>query len=114
MGFEQLRVYQAAQRLDNEARRLMSKVGRGHASDLDQLGRSAGSVRYNIAEACGAEGSGKKRNHLAIARGEADESRAVLRRLVDKGQLTTIEIRVACGLTSVIARMLTSWMEKIE
>ena len=113
MGFERLRVYQASQQLDAEVRRLMARIPRGHADDINHLGRSGGSLLYNIPEAYGAESTGKKRNHLAIARGEADEVRSVLRRLVAKGCLTERDIRRACELTSVIAKMLTAWIARL-
>jgi four helix bundle protein len=113
MGFERLRVYQAVEQLDAETQQLIRNVTRGNADDLNQPGRSCGSILFNIPEAYGAGTPGKKRNHLAIARGEADEVRAVLRRLVKKGCLKESEIRRACELTSVIAKMLTAWIDKL-
>jgi four helix bundle protein len=113
MGFERLRVYQAAQQLDEEIRTLLEGVPRGHGRDVRHLKASAGSVLFNIAEAFGSE-LGKKRHHLEIARGEADEVRAALRRLVGKAVLTERQIRRACELTSVIAKMLTAWINTLE
>ncbi len=113
MGFEKLRVYQAAQHLNAEVRQLMQRIPRGFAGDANHLERSCGSILFNIPEAYGAGTPGKKRNHLAIARGEADEVRGVLRRLVQKGCLKESEIRRACELTSVIAKMLTAWIDKL-
>ena len=118
MGFEKLRVYQAAQQLDAEVQALIAFVKadhpRGHGKDLDHLDRSMGSVRFNIPEAYGSDSPGRKRDHLKIARGEADEVRGVLRRLVAKGVLTEKQIRRACELTSVIAKMLTAWINKLS
>ena len=114
MGFERLRVYQAAQRLDTEVGKLISIVPRGNSTSVKQVERSAGSILFNIAEVYAADSLGKKRNHLEIARGEADEVRSILRRLVSKGALTESGIRRACELTSVIAKVLTSWMDNLK
>ncbi len=112
MGFERLRVYQAAQRLDVEVRAIVAEVGHRHLSDTDHLTRSAGSILYNIAEAYGAVSPGVERNRLGTARGESDEVRAVLRRLASRNATTEKRIRYACELTSVTAKMLTAWIRR--
>ncbi len=91
----------------------MKRIPRGNGDDVNQLARSVGSILFNIAEAYGADAPGRKANHLAIARGEADEARSVLRRLVQKGMLAETDIRRSCELTSVIAKMLTAWIDKL-
>jgi four helix bundle protein len=110
MGFENLRVYQAAQKLEEEVQRLIAEIPRGHSKDIDHLNRAMGSVLFNIPEAFGCEDPGRKRNHLEIARGSSDEVRGVLRRFVGKKVLTESGIRRACELSSVVAKMLTAWI----
>lgn len=112
MSFERLRVYQAAERLDVEVRGVVKELGSRHLSDIDHLSRSAGSIMFNIAEAYGAGTPGGQRNRLGTARGESDEVRAVLRRLVARNALPPKRIQNACELTSVIAKMLTAWIRR--
>jgi four helix bundle protein len=114
MSFEKLRVYQAAVLLDQEVRRLAAQVDRGHASDLDHLKRAVGSILFNIPEANGSVSPGRKRYHLEVARGAADECRAILKRLVADGALEAKEVVRANGLTSAIAKMLNSMMRSIK
>ncbi len=109
MSFERLRVYQAAERLDAEVHVLIARLPPGFSRDIDQLRRAAGSVLYNIAQAYGSEQPGRKRNHLEIARGSVDETRAILRRLANRGGLEPAAITKATALTVTIAKMLTSW-----
>ena len=113
MGFEQLRVYQAAQLLEQEVIALIADIPRGHADDLDHLKRALGSLLFNIPEAYGCEQPGRKRNHLEIARGSVDEVRGVLRRLVGQQLLSESRVRRGCELTSVIAKMLTAWIKRL-
>jgi four helix bundle protein len=112
--FEGLRVYQAAELLDSIVLDLIEQIPRGFSSDVDQLRRAAGSCPYNIAEATGSEQPGKKINHLEIARGSVDEVRAILRRLVRGGALTKAQIQRPCTLSRTIAKMLTSWIAKLQ
>ena len=114
MSFEKLRVYQAAVLLDQEVRRLGVHIDRGHASDLDHLKRAVGSILFNIPEANGSTSPGRKHYHLEVARGSADECRAVLKRLVANGALAPREVVKANGLTSAIAKMLTAMMRFIK
>ena len=114
MAFEKLRVYQAAVLLDQEVRRLAAKVARGHAKDLDQLIRVVASILYNIAEANGSELAGRKRYHLDVAKGSADECRAILKRLVSAAVLTPKDIARANALTSTIAKMLRAMMTTVD
>src|SRR5688572_23355083 len=93
MSFENLRVYQAAERLDQLVLVLIAMVPRGFGDDIDDLRRACGSILHNIAEAYGSIYPGVKINHLGIARGSADEARSVLRRLVRRGGLPESAIR---------------------
>jgi four helix bundle protein len=113
MGFEKLRVYQAALLLDAEVRRLLGRIVRGHADDMNQLLRAIASVLYNIAEAYGSDTVGRKRYHLQVARGSSDEARAVLQRLASNHAFGGVSIVKACSLTSAIAKMLTAWMDRL-
>jgi four helix bundle protein len=114
MSFEKLRVYQAAERLDAIVLRLIRKISRGHAKDIDQLKRACASILYNIAEAYGSESPGRKAAFLEIARGSSDEVRAVLRRLVRADAITSQDIYSAAQLSVVICKMLTSWIQALE
>ena len=114
MGFEHLRVYQAATLLDTLVLALVQGVARGFAKDIDQLLRAVASVLLNIAEAYGSEQPGKKINHLEIARGSVNEARAALQRLVRRGALTQKEIERPSALTKAISKMLTSWIAAVK
>jgi four helix bundle protein len=113
MGFETLRVYQAAEVLDRQIKELVARVPRRYCDDLRQLDRAVGSVLNNVAEAYGSEYPGRKRYHLEVARGSVDESRAVLRRLTAAHVLNEAGSARACNLTSAIAKMLTAWIRRI-
>src|SRR5688572_11989009 len=113
MTFENLRVHQAAELLDDLIIALVATIPRGHSRDIDDLKRASSSVPYNIAEAHGCEQPGRKANHLQIARGSTDETRSILRRLASRGALTQKAIERPCILTRTIAKMLTSWLKTI-
>lgn len=109
MSFERLRVYQAAERPDSEVQLLIRLLPLGFSRGIDQLRRAAGSVLYNIAEAYGSEQPGRKRYHLEVSRGSADETRSIIRRVAARaGPLPTAIVR-ATALAVTIANMLTSW-----
>jgi four helix bundle protein len=114
MGFEYMRVYQAAILLDALVIELVRELPKGFGKDVDQLLRAVGSVLLNIAEAFGSEQPGKKINHLEIARGSVDEARAAMQRLVRRGALTEPQIRRPGALTKTIAKMLTSWIAAVK
>ena len=114
MSFEHLRVYQAAELLESIVAALISTITSGHVKDIDQLRRACASITYNIAEAFGSEHSGQKIYHLGIARGSADETRAVLKKLAKRGALSTTAITRAVVLTVAIAKMLTAWIDKLQ
>ena len=113
MSFENLRVYQAAELLDKMVMELIPRIPRGFARDIDQLKRASAAVAHNIAEAYGND-HGRKVLHLQIARGSADETRSILRRLVGRGALTQKDIYSPCALAVTIAKMLTAWIDRIE
>jgi four helix bundle protein len=113
MTFENLRVHQAAELMDDLVVALVATIPRGYARDIDQLKRASASVPYNIAEANGCKHPGRKAYHLEVARGSADETRSILRRLVSRGALTQKAIERPCALTQAIAKMLTSWLMRL-
>ena len=114
MGFEHLHVYQAAELMDTLVLKLIDELPKGHGKDVDQLRRASASVGYNIAEAFGSNTLPQKVNHLALARGSADETRAVIRRLINASavsQSATLRITALCR---TIAKMLTAMMRKLD
>src|SRR5688500_15747891 len=113
MGFEKLRVYQAAELLDREVTVLIASLDGRFPDDVRQLDRTLGSILHNIAEAYGSEYSGRKRYHLQVSRGATDESRSVLRRLVNKKALTWQAVSRSYALTSSVSKMLTAWIGNI-
>jgi four helix bundle protein len=105
--------YQAAERLDEIVVALVATIPRGHAREIDQLKRASASVVHNIAEAHGCENR-RKVAHLQIARGSEDETCSILRRLASRGALTQHSIERPGTLAVTIAKMLTSWIDRIE
>ena len=114
MGFEKLRVYQAAVLLDKIVIGLIKRAPKGYGKDIDQLKRAIGSIIGNIAEAYSQTTVGQTIYHLGKARGSSDEARAWLRRLVAEGAFNENDITRAVPLTVTIAKMLTSWIERLE
>ena len=115
MSFEKLRVYQAAELMDQQVTLLITRIPAGkNPRDLKQLERACPSVQYNIAEAFGSEHVGQKINHLGIARGSVDETRSILRKLSKNGTLAPKEVQQPCALAIVIAKMLTAWIDSLS
>ena len=113
MSFHKLRVYQAAELLDELVGEIIGRVT-GQEKDVNQLKRAAPSVPYNIAEAFGSEHNGQKINHLGIARGSVDETRAILRKLAKAGAVSPADTSRATLLAVTIAKMLTAWIENLK
>ena len=76
--------------------------------------RSCESVMYNIAEGLGCFQPKVKLNAYNIARKEAYELRAILRRLVLKRAFTDAEVARAMSLTGSVIGMLTRAMIAVE
>src|SRR5262245_53607453 len=112
MTFHNLRVYRAAELLDEMVMQLLAEMPRGYGREVDQLKRASASVPHNIAEAHGCE-AGRKAIHLEIARGSVDEVRSILRGLARRGALTPQAIKRPCTLATTIAKMLTSWLDSL-
>jgi four helix bundle protein len=113
MSFENLRVYRATERLIAMLDELFAKAPPGFARDIAHGRNAASSILFNIAEAVGSHGSGKKTNHFGIARGSADEVRAVLRRLCLGRAFTEKQVAPPSILARTIAKMLTSLIAKV-
>lgn len=108
-----MRVYQAAELLDGLVKEIIDKIPRGHGKEIDNLRRTAASVPHNIAEAHGVDDPGRKRTHLQIARGSADETRSALRKFVRDG---VVEERLTYRPNSIsitVAKMLSAWIEAL-
>lgn len=114
MSFEKLRVYQAAELMQSLVEHLLERAPGVSAKDADQLRRASASVPYNIAEAFGSEHPGQKIYHLGIARGSADETRAILRKLAKSGALSPAATIRPSILARTVAKMLTSWIEALR
>jgi four helix bundle protein len=103
-----MRVWQAAEALMGEVDRLVRLVRGVAANPADHLERSTESVLFNTGEGVGAYKPSSKINCYEIARREANEVRAILRRLVIKRALTNDDIRPAYELAGAVIGMLTA------
>src|SRR5687768_3153002 len=108
MGPESMRVWQAAEELCREVDAMMPLVRPYAPNAADHLERSAESTLFNIAEGVGAYKPKVKINAYEVAKKEANEVRAILRRLVIKKVLTEQQIRRAYNLAGAIIGMLTN------
>jgi four helix bundle protein len=104
---EKMRVWGAAEALLEEIDSLLPLVRRGARHAADHLERSGESVLFNIAEGVGAFRPKVKIAAYEVAKKEASEVRAILRRLVQKRMLTTNQIARSYNLTGTIIGMLT-------
>jgi four helix bundle protein len=107
MRLEHMRMYRAAEELAAEVDRLLPRARRRARRQADHLGRSADSVLFNTAEGVGSFKPGVKVSAYDIARKEASEVRAVLRRLVIAGVFTSAETSRAQALANTCIAMLT-------
>lgn len=81
MKLERMRMYQAAVALVTEADKLLPRARQVAPRQAGHLERSADSVLFNTAEGIGSFKPRVKIGAYDIARKEANETRAVLRRL---------------------------------
>jgi four helix bundle protein len=105
---ERMRMYQAAVALNEEIEKLLDRAREKAPKIADHLERSANSVLFNTAEGIGSFQPKVKISAYDIARKEASEVRAALRRLVIKRVFTRSEVRKADNLATVCIRMLTN------
>ena len=86
--FRQLRVYQAARRLNEKVWGLRSAIEPQSKGTWWQIDRSAGSVMDNIAEGFGRATPADFKNFLRFSRGSANEVQAQLDRSLDRRLIT--------------------------
>jgi four helix bundle protein len=106
LDHEKLRVYQAAERLDELVLAACRRVPRGHAWLVDQAQRASGSVVLNIAEANGRSGADRTQ-HIRVARGSALECDSVAGLMLRRGILRPLERLEIRSIVSSIVSMLT-------
>lgn len=107
-------MWQAAEELIAEIDRLVPRAQAAAMNATDHLERSGESVLFNIGEGVGAFQPKVKIATYEIAKREANEVRAVLRRLVIKGTVTARETQRAYNLAGAIVGMLTSAIIAVE
>jgi four helix bundle protein len=107
MQLEKMRMYLAAEALVGEAERLIARARTTAPRQVDHLERSADSVLFNLAEGIGSYKPSLKINAYEVARKEANEVRAVLRRLVLKRVFQETEVQKAYNLAGACVGMLT-------
>lgn len=108
MRREKMRMWQAAEALMAEVDGLIRRVRAEAPNATGHLERSCESALFNTAEGIGAFPPKTKINAYEIAKKEANEARAILRRLVIKQLLTDAEIDRAYRLAGALISMLTS------
>jgi len=105
---------QAAEILMAEVDALVARVRRGSANAADHLERSAEAVMFNIGEGVAAHKPRIKIAAYEVARKEANEVRAILRRLMIGKRLTQRDIQRAYNLSGAIVGMLTRAIITLE
>ena len=93
---------------------LEPRARRASPNSTEHMVRSCESVMFNIAEGLGCFQPKVKLNAYNIARKEAFELRAILRRLVIKRAFTDAEAAKAMELVSCVISMLTKAMIAVE
>jgi four helix bundle protein len=78
LDHEKLDVYAISLRLASLAFDISEQLAAGYGSLADQLRRAATSIAANIAEACGRNPGKDRRRFMAIARGSATETGALI------------------------------------
>src|SRR5688572_14234562 len=104
---ETMRMQLAAEELADEVDLLLPKVRMRNANAADHLKRSVESALFNSGEGIAAWRPKVKIDRYEIARREANEARAILRRLVRQGILTWEQVRRAYLLAGALVGMLT-------
>ena len=111
---ERMRVWLAAEELVAEVDALLPRARRHAANAAQHLERAAESVLFNIGEGTGAYQPNVKANAYEIAKKEANEVRAVLRRLILRQALTSAETDRAYNLAGAIVGMLTHLIVAVQ
>ena len=113
-SFDQLRVYQAAEKLADEVWDIV--VGWNYfAKDTvgKQLVRAADSIGANIAEGCGRWNYRDNRRFVRIARGSLNECKHWLRRAFRRKLLTAEEVSVIKPLLADLGPSLNAYLRSI-
>lgn len=113
-SFENLKVYQAAEKLSDLIWEIVVKwdffakdtVGR-------QLVRASDSIGANIAEGCGRKSYADNKRFVAIARGSLAETRHFLRRAHKRDLLTNSETAALQQILVTLPRSLNAYMKSI-
>ena len=114
MKLESMRMYQAAEALNVEIERLLPRAYAQKPKAAAHLENSGNSVQFNMGEGIGSFMPNVKINAYEIARKEANEVRAVLRRLVIGRVFSQEEIQKAYDLAGSVIGMLTSAIKSVE
>ena len=109
-----MRVWQAAEEMVAEIDGWLKRVRSRSGNSAYHLERAAESVLFNIGEGVGAWQPKVKISAYEIAKKEANEVRAILRRLVLKRVLTSEEIEKPYNLAGAIVGMLTKAIIAVE
>jgi four helix bundle protein len=103
-----------AELLAAEVDRLLLRAKRSAPKQANHLERSTDSVLFNMAEGVACYLPKMKTSAYGIARKEANEVRAVLRRLVIKGVFAMEEVQRAWDLAGACVAMLTNAIRAVE
>jgi four helix bundle protein len=114
MNPERIRMWQAAEALLAELDRIVVQARESAPNAADHLERSGESVLFNIAEGVGAYAPKMKIAAYEIAKKEANEVRAILRRLVMRRAVTSAQIDRPYNLASAIVVMLTRAIQTLS
>ena len=110
MGFQHLRVYQAAVRLRAETDCIITEIParkRAAVTDLvKHLDEAINSIKNNIAEGNDSRYPAKRAFYFDVARGSGLEARSAFSSLVDRNVISANRAFRAIGLTIVIDKML--------
>ena len=113
-GFQELRVYQLAERLADDIWQIVEEWDL-FANDTvgKQIVRSADSIGANIAEGVGRGSYQDNRRFVKIARGSLNETQHWLRRAYCRNLLTTEQVNTLKTLINDLAPQLNSYLKSI-
>ncbi|MBD2201151.1 four helix bundle protein [Calothrix sp. FACHB-1219] len=113
-NFENLQVYQLAEKLADE---IWNIVGRWDAFAKDTVGkqivRSVDSIGANIAEGTGRYNFQENRRFVRIARGSLNETRYWLRRAYTRNLLTSEQVDKLKPMVDQLSPMLNAYLNSI-
>lgn len=113
-GFENLHVYQHAERLSDEIWRVVSGWDNfAQATVGRQIVTAADSIGANIAEGCGRGSFQDNRRFVKIARGSLNETRHWLRRAFRRNLLTTDQIETLTPIIAELGPRLNAYLRSI-